>query len=913
MEADTQASRRRTYDNSNKKELREYFNLIYERNDKSIDRIAKFYSNRDGIPYNRYDAYAKIKTDIINYTIQQNILRTQRADERIARRGYFTDEIINVKFDRNLNGNLNVRIFNLPRRVLFTRDNLEIMNEILDEIKEQIPNGFNFGVSIRGFRFERNDDGEIVRVGEEKSIFKSYITSNMNSVKDELQNSGRLDAPSEIYYESSNFQVFYENDQGGTFKKISYDDLEMYDVYSPSSKNCGRECLKHYNVEADKGVLSIAMMRSLSPVPVLKFEKGEKREEFNKLSKSLSEFILLRENHYVRCILKTENKKQKLLKRMEITDEKVEKHLKKLELKKVSVFDFESGRVNKKQVPLFVGLYDGKTYSYKIGEKCLEEFVSSMDCEYYIGFNSGNYDYILLRPELIRQGWLIKESNRSCNSVIRAEISKEGRIIQFLDLINFTNGSLSYNLHAFGCLTQKGELDYSKIKPDMSEEFKNELIEYCRLDVVGTYELFRKLEVPYNEKGMSILELFTASQGAYKILKRSWKKNGYLQHTVSRNDDNFFRKAVKGGRCEVYKREFKSTQYEKIKRGLKYDEVKDFMRALDVNSLYPSAMAKNAYPIGEHKHTTKYVENKLGIYKVQVVKPKTLNIPVNSENLIDGEEYLTSVAIERGKRYGYKYKINYGFYWDECEYIMRDVIEELYEIRQKTEGSSPQNKNAKLMMNSMYGKTIQRDEKITHFVINSNDDLVEMYKGRKTSQFKGEWINGIGYYEYHEVLPFMTDKKSYIGAFILDYSKEIMTDLLQVSEPFYTDTDSIYIDNKFSSKFDIGRELGQFSDDVKGKIIYACFVAKKLKYIEYINEDNKIKVEITGKGCNVKDLTKNDFRKMIKGLTIENKNEKKFKRNLFKGEVEIITEIKNIKMNEGNRIFNGNDSVPKIK
>ena len=66
MEADTQASRRRTFDNSNKKELREYFNLIYERNDKSIDRIAKFYSNRDGIPYDRYDAYAQIKRDIIN-------------------------------------------------------------------------------------------------------------------------------------------------------------------------------------------------------------------------------------------------------------------------------------------------------------------------------------------------------------------------------------------------------------------------------------------------------------------------------------------------------------------------------------------------------------------------------------------------------------------------------------------------------------------------------------------------------------------------------------------------------------------------------------------------------------------------------------------------------------------------------
>jgi hypothetical protein len=912
MEAD--ASRRRTYDNSNKKELREYFNLIYGRNDKSIDRIAKFYSNRDGIPYSRYDAYDRIKIDIINYTIQQNIERTRRADERIAQRGFITDEIVNVKFDKNLNGNLNVRIFNYPRIVLFTNDNLGVMNAILDRIKDEIPNEYIFGVSIRGFRFERNiEDGKMYKVGDEKRIFLSYLTDDMERVKDELQNSGRLEPPSDTYYETSVFQVFYENKQGGTFKKISYDDLEMYDIYSPSSKNCGRECLKYYNVDIEKGMVSFAMMKANSPVPVLKFEKGEKREEFNKLSKSLPEFILLREDHFVRCILKTENKKQKLIKRMEITEEKVEKQIKKLELKKVSVFDFESGNINKKQVPLFVGLYDGKTYTYKIGEKCLEEFVSSMDCEYYIGFNSGNYDYILLRPELIRQGWLIQESKRSCNSVMRATITKGERIIHFLDLINFTNGSLASNLNAYKCSIQKGELDYSKIKPDMTDEFKNELIEYCRLDVMGTYELFRKLEEPYNENGMTILELFTMSQGAYKILKRSWKKNGYLQHTINRNDDDFFRKAVKGGRCEVYKREFKSTQYEKIKRGLKFDNINDYMRALDVNSLYPSAMAKNAYPIGEHKSTTKYIDGKLGIYKVQVVKPKTLNIPVNSDNLIDGEEYLTSVAIERGKRYGYKYKIIYGKYWDECEYIMRDVIEELYEIRQKTNSSSPQNKNAKLMMNSMYGKTIQRDEKITHFVINSDDDLVNMYKGRKISQFKGEWISGVGYYEYHEILPFMTDKKSYIGAFILDYSKEIMTDLLQVSEPFYTDTDSIYIDNKFSSKFDIGKELGKFSDDIDGKIIYACFVAKKLKYIEYINKDNEIKVEITGKGCNVKDLTKNDFRKMIKGLTIENKNEKKFKRNLYEGQVEIVIEKKDIKMNDGNRIFNGNNSEPRLE
>jgi len=41
---------------------------------------------------------------------------------------------------------------------------------------------------------------------------------------------------------------------------------------------------------------------------------------------------------------------------------------------------------------------------------------------------------------------------------------------------------------------------------------------------------------------------------------------------------------------------------------------------------------------------------------------------------------------------------------------------------------------------------------IIRFIINTEDDLVEMYKGRSIWNFKGEYVDGIGYFEYHECL-----------------------------------------------------------------------------------------------------------------------------------------------------------------
>ena len=808
----------------------------------------------------------------------------------------------NVKISSQHNDKLNVIVLSYQEEILMETQNLKKMFNIFKNLKSKMKKNYRFGCSIRGNHYHKMDIIE-----SNICIFKSYMTNNLETVFQELSQSSRLGEVSERWYMTTSFQLFYENDQGGSeYKKMKIEGLEEYNIYSSTrGDSCGSYILKQFDIKAPKGYLPLSDMKALSPVPVF-CDISENVDD-------VKDFILFKSEHYVRCI-----KKEK---------KEIKKRVRKEKEEKVLIYDFES--YNKKegkkllQTPLLAGFCTNEEdFNYFFGSDCLYQFVKMLkesDYKYIVGYNSGKYDYILLKNELIKQGFFIEEVRTSTNSIMKAILKIGDKIIESVDLLNFTNGTLRNNLKSFNCSISKGEFNYSLISLDMNEELKNELISYCELDVIGTYQLYMKLNEPYLSRGQNLLKLFTASQGSFKLLKTMWKKKGILQERTKRTVDEFCRKAIYGGRCEVYKREYKSEHYEKIRQGLmKYEEVDDFMRALDVNSLYPSAMCKNKYPIGKPIYTTLYKNDKMGIYKCNVIKPKNLKFPIlcskngGGYNLKDEEGYYTSVDIEQSKKYGYKIEIIEGYYWLESDYIFKEYVEEFFEIKKNSPKNSPMYSNAKLSLNSPYGKTIQRDSNLKYFTCSNEEDIIEMKKGRNPDKFKGEiGDDGIGYFEYHEELEAMTDKKAFIGAFILSYSKIVMCDTLQKVDAYYTDTDSLYVSNKDQNNFEISNELGGFSDDYVGKIIYGVFVAKKLKYIELLLEDGTIKKCYTGKGSNVDDLSKQDFKKMLKGLEITNKKEFQFKRNAKNGEIEYESNIEKVlKMNDGQRIFKGNDSYP---
>ena len=118
----------------------------------------------------------------------------------------------------------------------------------------------------------------------------------------------------------------------------------------------------------------------------------------------------------------------------------------------------------------------------------------------------------------------------------------------------------------------------------------------------------------------------------------------------------------------------------------------------------------------------------------------------------------------------------------------------------------------------------------------------------------------------------------HLGAFVLSKSKRVMNNFIHAIERFYTndvfytDTDSLYIENKHWEKFDKagldGRNRFQGKNDYKdGGIGYALFLAPKIKYCLTINKICIVDEHKTFKGfTNVSDnLDRKEFFNMANG------------------------------------------------
>ena len=86
-----------------------------------------------------------------------------------------------------------------------------------------------------------------------------------------------------------------------------------------------------------------------------------------------------------------------------------------------------------------------------------------------------------------------------------------------------------------------------------------------------------------------------------------------------------------------------------------------------------------------------------------------------------------------------------------------------------------------------------------------------------------------------------------LGAFVLSNIKRIMNNFIHAiggfytNDVYYTDTDSLYIENKHWNKLDeaglVGKNLLQGKNDYKdGGIFYGLFLAPKIKYCLTINK-----------------------------------------------------------------------------
>jgi hypothetical protein len=322
------------------------------------------------------------------------------------------------------------------------------------------------------------------------------------------------------------------------------------------------------------------------------------------------------------------------------------------------------------------------------------------------------------------------------------------------------------------------------------QQNKEKADHYLRCDVRSTASLFVKLREALKEHdGIDILEGVgnkTIGGIAWNGLLSYWQKEmlrrDNLEANVTNNkaakkhvksllpiaknkeDDDFFRKAMYGGRAQLF-----------CPKGT---TIEGKIRMVDAKSLYPTVCVgqnKNLMPeplygmfpiTNEYIETTTYISDKIGVYYCRVIKqPLKAVIPIRREplplNWTPDEEFdcvLLSPDINCIRRHGGEVVVGNGVYWEKMTYEFFNgffeghINEKNRQDNLKTNGDISYNpsmrETRKLIMNSLTGKFSQRNFNEHHVLTKGIKETMSLLEKCKSSQFIG--TNKEGYILFRE-------------------------------------------------------------------------------------------------------------------------------------------------------------------
>lgn len=512
--------------------------------------------------------------------------------------------------------------------------------------------------------------------------------------------------------------------------------------------------------------------------------------------------------------------------------------------------------------------YNCSFYDEKTNPEPLKKFIDYLiklsekkgDTQIYLNaYNGSGYDYYLLLNELIKRTD-VKNIIQNNGRILSMEFGK----IKTIDLYQFVQTGLKKACDNFKISkeNEKGELDHLKYKSFCDiEKDKDMIYEYLRRDVMGMEELYNKVsEILKCETGINIVECLTLPGYAY----RKWSSN--LKETIEipshKKAQKYIFPATYGGRTYPNQRFYESIHYkelleleEKIKeynnndkeyeRKMLYNKIKDisddYIINLDVTSLYPASMAgfgkfKALYPIGHSREILNnsveckeaFEKGLLGFYYIKYICPKHIVIPVlPRQKCINGKKCgviwdlknnsgcYTSVDIENALSCDYKIEfLGDALVYDQKGDIFGNYINQFVNLKMRADKEDNKSLRtiAKLMLNALYGKTLQKPITSTSKMIKNVLEYDEFIKNYQLKSF--EYVNDGCYIATGELIEkeeSMT-KPCQLGAFVTSYSRRIMLNYMKVMDPTlsiitytYGDTDSLHAKAKYAKKlYDAG-------------------------------------------------------------------------------------------------------------
>jgi len=448
--------------------------------------------------------------------------------------------------------------------------------------------------------------------------------------------------------------------------------------------------------------------------------------------------------------------------------------------------------------------------------------------------------------------------------------------------------------------------------------FKDEAIKYCELDCISLFEVLTKFnELIYNEFKVDPSKALTLPSLAMRIYKTHYLPNYHSTNQFSVYQLNGLpefniRKSYTGGAVDVY---------------IPHNKDNEILYLYDVNSLYPSVMLNNPMPIGQPVAFLGNIRqvnvNAFGFFYCKIISPNYLEHPIlqrtikisNGLRTIAGlgswEGWIFSQEMDNAMKYGYTFEILHGYQFEKG-YIYKDYITKMYDLRLQYPKGEAMNLNAKLLMNSLYGKFGMKTD-TTKIEIISIKDLNKYLDKFNTN------IADIIYLEDHVVVTLNTnefnpssdtpyydseitnqmDVNIAIASAITAYGRIHMSQFKNNPnyKLYYSDTDCAVFDTLLPDEL-VGPGLGQMK--LEHIITKGVFLAPKVYALITDQGEQIIKAKGLTKDVII-DINIADFEFLLSKDSSKIFNQSKLSKSLYNSDIEIKNTIYTLKATSNKR------------
>lgn len=417
---------------------------------------------------------------------------------------------------------------------------------------------------------------------------------------------------------------------------------------------------------------------------------------------------------------------------------------------------------------------------------------------------------------LRKEGYKLKFFHNSGTCVI-VTVTKGNKSLVFLDSMNWFRESLAKTGERIGI---------PKMEIDFADCSLAELSVYCKNDVLIELENFKLFIRFLTANSISRLCYTIPSTAMAAYLFRHYHTNIWIHN--NKEAIELERSAYKGGRCECF-----------------YigDLSNETYYTFDVNSLYPSVMQNNLYPVKynqiKHGISTETLRQKLDELScvahvsletteaAYAIKKDRTIFPIGKFDAV-----LCTPEIKYALDHGHIKEVYHCVFYEQAD-IFTSYVHTMYQLRQEFKAAkvAEYQNLCKLLMNSLYGKFGQKAENWVKIGDCPNEPdreeilLTDEYPRVKRLRFLlGQVFQMKGYGEAYNSFPA-------IAAHVTAYARMYLYHLMQVCGEgnfVYCDTDSLIVNEH-------GKEnLQPYLDDKElGKLKHeetiTCLVIRGLK------------------------------------------------------------------------------------